>query len=73
MLLSLGELKFTSNSFVKDNKKPYMKKEEKIIHMADRPKTPPKIQRSSSSNDINYTFLVQTRLLLQDLMKRGLL
>jgi len=44
MLLSLRELKYTSNTFAKDNKKPYTKKEEKPIHMVDRPKSSPKIQ-----------------------------
>lgn len=41
--------------------------------MADRPKTPPKAQRTTSSKDINYTFLVQPRILLRELMKKGLL
>jgi len=41
--------------------------------MEDKLKTTPKAQRSTSSNGTNYTFLVPPRILLRDLMKKGLL
>jgi len=41
--------------------------------MVDRTKTPPKAQRSTSSKEANYTFLVPPRIILKDLMKKGLL
>ena len=41
--------------------------------MADRPKSPPKILRSNTSRENSYTFRVQPKILLRDLMKKGLL
>jgi len=41
--------------------------------MANRPKPPPKAQRSTSLKETNYTFPVPPRILLRDLMKKGLL
>jgi len=73
VLLSIGELKYTSNKFFKDNRKSYAKKEEKPVNMADRPKTLPKAQISTSSKETNYTFPVPPRILLRDIMKKILL
>jgi len=73
VLLSLGELKYTSNTFVKEYKKPYNKKEEKSIHMANNPKSPSRKQVASSSQDISHIFPITRCMLLKDLMKRGLL
>lgn len=44
VLLSMGDLKYTFNTFVKDNRKPYIKKDDKLVHMDDRPKSPIKPQ-----------------------------
>lgn len=35
----MGELKYTSNTFVKDNKNPYTKKDDKLVRMVDRPQS----------------------------------
>ena len=40
VLLSLGELKYTSNTYVKEYRKSYSKKEEKPVHIADKPNSP---------------------------------
>lgn len=71
-LLSI-ELKYTSNNFLKDNRKSYAKKEEKLVNIVDTPKNPPNAQRSTSSKETNYTFSFLPRILLRDLMKKGLL
>lgn len=52
VLLSLGEIKYTSNSF-KDNIKPYIKKDDKLVHMVDKPPSPPKIQRFNTTREIS--------------------
>ena len=49
VLLSLRELKYTFNTFVKEYKKPYNKKEEKLFHMANKSKSPSQKQVASSS------------------------
>jgi len=42
-LLALAKLKYAPNPFV--NRRKFAKKEEKIVHMVDRPASPPKLQR----------------------------
>ena len=49
VLLYWGEIKYASNIFVKYNVKLYAKKDEKIVHMADRLISPSKVQRSNPS------------------------
>lgn len=41
--------------------------------MEDRPASPPKLQRSSTTNDMTYTFPTQPYFIMRDLMKKGLL
>lgn len=41
--------------------------------MGDIPKSYSKMQQSNSSKDINYTFPIQSKFILQDLMRRGIL
>lgn len=73
VLLALGELKYAPNPFNKDNRIIYANKEEKIIHMADKPASPPKLQRLTTTKDFTYTFLIQPRFIMRDLKKKGLL
>jgi len=73
VLLELGELKYDPNPFHKENRKKYIKKEEKIVHMVDRPTSPSKLQRSTTTKDVRYTFPIQPRFIMRDLMKKGLL
>jgi len=61
VLLELGELKYAPNPFNKENRRKYAKKKEKIVHMADRLTSPPKLQRSATRKDLRYTFPIQLR------------
>ena len=44
-----------------------------MVHMVDRPSSPPKIQRFQNTKEKSYTFSIQPRIILRDLMKRGIL
>lgn len=41
--------------------------------MIDNPASPPKLQRSTTIKDIRYTFPIQPRFIIRDLIKRELL
>jgi len=41
--------------------------------MADKTASPPKLQRLATTKDFTYTFPIQPRFIMRDLMKKGLL
>lgn len=71
MLLALDELKYAPNPFNKDNQRAYSNKEEKTIYMVDKPSSPPKLQRLTTTKDFTYIFPLQPRFIMKDIMKKG--
>ena len=60
-----------TSSNAKDGKKPYVEKEEKLVNVVETPT--PTLTRSTAQREQKFTFPIQPRFILVDLMKKDLL